>query len=208
MPPFSRHNMENCRIQNCTICGSGEPNMYTIRLFEHHFTNPLHQHFWAVVSHYVQASFYSAPNWRLPVMSVDHVVNYSLRAKFEAKQQQFRSQGLDATLRLLFHGTNEANINYILCNNFRLKYVKRAVHGLGFYFTELPDIALSFCATRRCILLCMVLLGRDGVNSKCVLHRNPVLGGRSRAFVIGQTSGVLDDSTMDQILPIDVINFG
>jgi hypothetical protein len=27
---------------------------------------------------------------RLPVMSVDHAVNYALRAKFEAKQQQFR----------------------------------------------------------------------------------------------------------------------
>jgi hypothetical protein len=111
MPPFSRHNTENCMIQNCTICGRGEPNMYTIRLFANDVTHPLHRHFWAAASQYYQASFYT-DYVRLPVTSVDHEVNHSLRARFEAKQQQFRSQGLDATPWLLFHGTNEANINY------------------------------------------------------------------------------------------------
>jgi hypothetical protein len=165
-----------------------------------------HQHHIAVSGH-ISSKEIDHVNWQdLIHRAIIHDAA-GLRARFEAKQQQFRSQGLDASPRLLFHGTKEANINYILRNNFRLKDVKRAAHGLGFYFTELPDIALSFCATRRCILLCMVLLGRDGVNSRCVLHRNPVLGGRSRAFVIGQTSGILDDSTMDQILPVDVINF-
>jgi hypothetical protein len=197
--------MENCRIQKCTICGSGEPNMYTIRLFANDVAHPLHHHFWAAASQYYQASFYT-DYVSLPVTSVDHVVNHALRAKFEAKQQQFSRQGIDATPRLLFHGTNEANINYILHNNFRLKYVRRAVHGFGFYFTELPEMALSFCTTRRCILLCMVLLGQDGVNSKCILDR---MGARSsRSFVVGQTLGVRDECTMDQILPVDVINFG
>ncbi len=77
----SNHDMENCRIKNCKICWRGEPIMCKIRLFAQDFTHPLHHHFWAAASQYCQASFYS--NYlRLPVMSVDHVVNHSLRQGF------------------------------------------------------------------------------------------------------------------------------
>ena len=70
------------------------------------------------------------------IISVDVVQNARLRASFKAKQKELEGKGKGGSL-LLFHGTQQANIESILKNNFDLSIVTNGRrYGNGVYFSE------------------------------------------------------------------------
>ena len=85
--------------------------------------------------------------------------------------------------------------------NFDLKKVKTYVHGFGIYFSEQPEVSIGYARGSNSLLLCQVLLGKPGVDSKEVKKGT---NDGSWAVIIG---GDEDEGRMDQILPTYVVNF-
>ena len=151
------------------------------------------------------------------VSSVTMVQNPGLEARFKQKQNYFRLLGIPSDPVFGFHGTDEKNIDPILRNNFNLESVKRTAHGFGIYFSEMPEVSVDYVTgskSFKSLILCQILLGTPGVNSKEVKDLKKVRkktvsaqSTRSWAMIIGETNGVRDESSIDQILPFYVIDY-
>jgi len=99
---------------------------------------------------------------RKTIKSIEYVENDSIRATFMEKKSKFLAKKIPHDERLVFHGTNEGNIESILMENFRLDKCRRFAHGKGVYFSEFPDISLGYGPG---LLLCRVMLGRTYTGS-------------------------------------------
>ena len=148
------------------------------------------------------------------VSSVTMVQNPDLELRFKEKQNYFRLLGIPSDPVFGFHGTDENNIDPILRNNFKLESVKRTAYGFGIYFSEMPEVSVDYVTGSKSLILCQILLGTPGVNSKEVKGLKRVgkktvnaQSTRSWAMIIGETNGVRDESSIDQILPSYVIHY-
>ena len=85
----------------------------------------------------------------MEIQSIDIVRNRRLQQKFEAKKAQLAAkEGSDVKSLLLFHGTPQQNVPSILRDNFDLsKVVNGRAHGNGVYFSEQPEVSLSYSMT-------------------------------------------------------------
>ena len=96
--------------------------------------------------------------------SVEYVVNPKTLKTFNAKKRFFleKKRGLrvDGKVKevLLFHGTDSANLDSIMENNFNIDAVpshkeKKMIYGRGVYMSEHPEIAFNYGDK---LLLCRV----------------------------------------------------
>ena len=117
--------------------------------------------------HLAESRFYRLQNsTSLRIQYIDIVENPQLEARFNSKQAEFKRQGIPSDPILAFHGTNVANIDLILKNNFCLSKVARTAHGFGIYFSEQPEVSVGYADGCRSFLLCKLLLGTPGTNCK------------------------------------------
>ena len=183
--------------------------VYPKRTFDDN--NPLDVHY-----HIASSIFYKLfGNNTFALESIEIVQNTALETRFKKKQEDFRLRGLPSEPVFGFHGTVSANIESILRNNFNLDSVKRCAHGFGIYFSERPEVSVYYASDCRSLILCKILLGQVGVNSKEVTMLGQMLrqmygaspDTRSWAIIIGETNGVRDESSIDQILPTYVIHW-
>ena len=96
--------------------------------------------------------------------SVEYVVNPKTLKTFNAKKRFFlekrRGLRVDGKVKelLLFHGTDSANLDSIMENNFNIDAVpshkeKKMIYGRGVYMSEHPEIAFNYGDK---LLLCRV----------------------------------------------------
>eukprot|EP00667_Euglena_gracilis_P000085 EG_transcript_85 len=144
------------------------------------------------------------------VTQVEYHLAPALLQRFEAKKKQLAASGKGDAI-LAFHGTRlRASIDSIVHNNFDPQLVGSAtgcVHGLGFYFSEFPDISLGY---GQHLLLCQVLVGkeydeqpRDNFNGK------PLKAGYNSHRVQANAAGcaaMVIVADPDQILPLYVLH--
>jgi len=136
--------------------------------------------------------------------SVDLVKNEKLWTKFKNKQKEFEVMGKNCKPLMIFHGTNNENIEPIVRNNFNIDKVSHGrVYGDGVYFSECPEISMKYNYGSDKLLLCQVLLGNTmkgrlipGYDSTEVQNKSD----KERCFAI-----VIPD--VDQIYPTYIINF-
>jgi len=136
---------------------------------------------------------------RKTIKNIKYVENDSIRVTFMEKKSKFLANKIPHNERLVFHGTNEGNIDSILTENFRLDKCTRFAHGKGVYFSEFPDISLGYGTG---LLLCRVMLGRtytgsgmpEDWDSKLV---SPDQQGKGQMVVVPNT---------EQILPAFIIS--
>jgi len=76
-------------------------------------------------------------------------------------------------IRWAWHGTPSENISTIASDNFNPAYMKRQVHGTGFYFSPNPYTAIAYAkpkkvnrTNRHALLLCQILLGHSQPSRK------------------------------------------
>jgi hypothetical protein len=101
----------------------------------------------------------------------------------------------DKTIRLVFHGTPEANINCICRDGLDPRRRNGQVHGSGEYFGGNMDVSLGYCRGGRYMLVFAVLLDRSGV-TKVV---NPQAGVPGEIVVINKP---------EHQLPLAVVSIG
>ena len=100
----------------------------------------------------------------ISIASIEYVVNEKTLETFNSKKRFFQKskRGLNRTGKvkelLLFHGTDTANVDSIVENNFAIEAVpthrkKAMVYGRGIYMSEHPETALKYGDK---LLLCRV----------------------------------------------------
>ena len=107
-------------------------------------------------------------NTRYSVVSVDVVQNPVLEANFRKKQEKFRNNGIPHQPVFGLHGTNSANIDSILKNNFDLSKRKGQAYGYGIYFSEQPEVSIGqgYVSGCKSVIMCQILDGNSGINCK------------------------------------------
>ena len=160
--------------------------------------NPLDFHFMIAESKFSRMLALSGSSKQID--SIDVISNPILASKFENKKKEFNRRNVDDRPIFCFHGTPQQNVDEILKLNFDLKKVKRTAHGFGIYFSEQPDVSIGYAGGSHSLILCQVLLGEPGKDSK------EVGSGQEGcwAVIIG---GDRAEGRMDQILPTYVVNF-
>lgn len=76
-------------------------------------------------------------------------------------------------VRWAWHGTQPENISTIASDNFNPAYMKRQVHGKGFYFSPNPNVAIQYAKPlqvqnekHHALLLCQVCLGHTAPSKR------------------------------------------
>lgn len=118
---------------------------------------------------------------QMKVVKIDIVENPVLEAKFSAKQAEFKSKGIPSDPVFGFHGTAAKNIDSILKNNFDLNKVKVFAYGFGIYFSEQPEVSQGYNRDNKSFILCKLLIGKPGINSKVI---NSLLSFRQTMYLI------------------------
>ena len=91
------------------------------------------------------------------IMSIDFVNNPTLQMKFDEKKLSFKKANIPDEEVFAYHGTNHYNIQSICQNN--LNVISRAAHGNGYYFSEFPDISVSYGENELGLILFKTLPG-------------------------------------------------
>jgi len=147
--------------------GQNRPQKYMLNGPEegkyHNFEEEHHHHF------YVAAyQFYKMLQRKsMSIASIEYLVNEKTLETFDSKKKFFEEnkRGLNTEGKvkelLLFHGTDTANVDSILENNFAIDAVpthkrKAMAYGRGIYMSEHPETALIY---GNKLLLCRVLPG-------------------------------------------------
>jgi len=101
----------------------------------------------------------------------------------------------DKNLRLVFHGTGEANIDAICRDGLDPRRRAGQAHGAGEYFGGNMDVSLAYCRGGRYMLVFAVLLDKSGVTK-----------------VVGPASGVPGEIVVinkpEHQLPLAVVSLG
>lgn len=95
---------------------------------------------------------------------VDVYMSAAVDAKFKAKCSEFKTAGKSLERLLVFHGTNEANIDSIMTTGFKVggKDVHRANaanYGSGIYTAKSPHVPLRY-ASGRSVIIAEALVGK------------------------------------------------
>lgn len=143
-------------------------------------------------------------NYMMKIDSIDYIENEYLEQRFKSKMAEFQRLKIPSNYIWTLHGTYVDNMDSIFANNFNLDKIRRTRYGFGIYFSEQPEVSIDYSRDSNSVILCKVLLGRPGINSKEI---SPDEFRRCFAVIIGETDGVRDPSTVDQILPCFVINY-
>jgi len=165
--------------------------------------DPLENKFRLAKGHYLSVSGQHAS----PIQSIEYVENRTLMENFERKKSEFRAEGKDTKEYFLFHGTNNVNVDSILKDNFRMDLAGRngQAYGRGIYFSEKTDIPNKYMnGTRKTLLLCRVLLGREFLGSQLDIPK----GFDSKSVQPDQENraNINIVKEVDQILPCFVLN--
>jgi len=142
-------------------------------------------------------------NQNYKIQSIELVHNKNLEAKFEAKKEELKKQGIEECL-LLFHGTAQKNIQPILERNFDISIIANGrIYGNGVYFSECPEVSMGYSDDQKSLVLCKVLTGNNSTVVKD--PNNPNTGFKRKRDDERFWAIVVPD--VDQILPKYVINF-
>ena len=144
-------------------------------------------------------------NMSLDRTGIQYVENEALRSRFLYWKKYFQAKGIPDGERLVFHGTKAANIDSIIENGLLLSMCRRQSYGPGLYFSDIPQVALSYGPA---LVVCRVMLGRpyrgrekkeripDGFNSKIVEKQHFIIVGREEqilpAFIIREGASFKD----------------
>jgi len=174
----------------------------------------MEMHFCLVQSHF--SRMMRMRNMDYEVQSVDYYLNPVLIQKYELMQAKLKAKypsGSDSLPILAFHGTKLENIPNIVQANFDLAKLAsntgdRGYYGAGIYFSEFPEVSISYGDTGR-LLLCRVLPGKSYDCSNTMLGQSLQAGYDSHRVSAdaeghGQELVIFD---VDQILPCYVINY-
>ncbi|KAL9188919.1 hypothetical protein ACHAXT_011409 [Thalassiosira profunda] len=63
----------------------------------------------------------------------------------------------DHVVRIVFHGTSEANVESILCNGLDPSLRKGQAHGQGEYFANRPELPISYCRGGKAMVVFAVI---------------------------------------------------
>ena len=175
------------------------------------FDDPLEHHFRMAESQFNRM----AQRHKYKVQSVDYYINPPLLNAFNRKQallqKQYKVGSVESKFILGFHGTDPQYFNTIVKNNFDVAKVKRAVYGLGIYFSEFPDVSINYASGANKLLLCKILPGKCfDVPDKIKYNGQPLETGfdshRVRKDDQGNGWAIVIDKP-DQILPCYVITY-
>lgn len=90
--------------------------------------------------------------------------NGELYRRFKEAQEKVA----DKSVRLVFHGTREDNIECICREGLdpRRRGVNGQVHGPGEYFAETPSISVPYCAGGKKMFIFAVLMDKSGLTKR------------------------------------------
>ena len=78
------------------------------------------------------------------ISSVEFVTNPVLKKKYDDKKLEFKNRNIPDHEIFAYHGTQPKNVKSICKSN--LNIIRRTAHGNGYYFTEYPEMSLSYGA--------------------------------------------------------------
>ena len=123
------------------------------------------------------------------IESVTYIVNEKTERTFQQCKSTFSELGVSNQEILLFHGTDEINVDNIFLKNFDIDHVpinrqrkKMMAHGRGIYMSDSPSMCKKY---GNRIILSRVLLGTISVHSKTVPKVN------NQVHIIHDTNQIL-----------------
>eukprot|EP00658_Telonema_sp_P-2_P059095 TRINITY_DN4779_c0_g1_i1.p1 TRINITY_DN4779_c0_g1~~TRINITY_DN4779_c0_g1_i1.p1 ORF type:complete len:856 (+),score=115.95 TRINITY_DN4779_c0_g1_i1:214-2781(+) len=104
-----------------------------------------------------------------PVTRVDVYESASVRAKFNAKREQFVKEGKSKEAIWVFHGTDKPeNVPKICMDGFKIggqdghAITHGDVHGQGVYTAKGPQTPVGYASSTNQVILCLALPGAQG----------------------------------------------
>lgn len=134
-------------------------------------------------------------NRMMKVTKVEFLKNVILEERFNQKKEEFKGSNIPAEVRFVFHGTDEAAIDRIASEGFKIGGTMGvairtgAVFGRGVYTASNPDISMAYCRGSNMMLLSVAMLGDHR-------HHN-----------YGATRDVLVIKDVRQLLPRYVVHY-
>ncbi|KAL9641536.1 hypothetical protein ABK040_013457 [Willaertia magna] len=154
----------------CNFKNSNIVKRYLFNFKNHFEMNAEDIHFRIVESQFYRtsATFSAGYGNNYFIESVEYLVNPLTIKKFNecklklAKEHSFLPESMNCYL--LFHGTNDTNMENIIKTNFLLEKIGSATdmgfYGKGFYFSENPLLSIGYSRGNQYLLLCLVMVGK------------------------------------------------
>jgi len=96
---------------------------------------------------------------------VEFIKNVRLEERFNQKKEAFKASNVPVESRFVFHGTDEASIDKIASEGFKIGGTRGvaiktgAVYGRGVYTASNPDISMAYCRGSNMMLLSIAIPG-------------------------------------------------